>query len=123
MTYQRVEVMTGSERRRQYSEADKVRLVEEAFQPGVVASEVARRHGVNVSLLYRWRRQRLSPGGGMPGFAAVTVTPEPTRPAPPLGVVEVDLAGGTRVRITGPVDPALVSATLAALLSPERSPS
>ncbi|MBP2310726.1 IS66-like element accessory protein TnpA [Azospirillum soli] len=57
MTYQRVEVITGSEKRRAYSVEDKARLVAEAFLPGVVASEVARRHGLNVSLLYRWRRQ------------------------------------------------------------------
>ncbi|MBF5093856.1 transposase [Azospirillum sp. INR13] len=46
MTIQRVEVITGLERRRQFSDEKKLRLVEEAFQPGVKATEVARRLGV-----------------------------------------------------------------------------
>ncbi|MDQ2103344.1 transposase [Azospirillum isscasi] len=45
MTIQRVEVITGLERRRQFSDEEKLRLVEEAFQPGVKATEIARRLG------------------------------------------------------------------------------
>lgn len=43
MSYQRIEVLTGSERRRQYTEAEKERLVDAAFRTGVVVSEAARR--------------------------------------------------------------------------------
>ena len=35
---------------------DRLRLVAEAFRPGAVVIEVARRHQVDESLLYRWRR-------------------------------------------------------------------
>ena len=55
MAYQRIEVLTGTERRRNYTSAEKVRMVEEAFRPGVVVTEAARRLGVHESLLYRWR--------------------------------------------------------------------
>ncbi|WP_244433750.1 transposase [Azospirillum sp. B506] len=51
MTYQRVEAIIGSEKRRTCSVEDRARLVAEAFRPGVVASDAARRHGHNVSLL------------------------------------------------------------------------
>jgi transposase len=51
MTIQRVEVITGLEKRRQFADEEKLRLVEEAFQRGVKATEVARRQGVDVSLL------------------------------------------------------------------------
>jgi transposase len=43
MAYQRVEVLTGTERRRNYTPAEKARMVEEAFRPGVVVTEAARR--------------------------------------------------------------------------------
>jgi transposase-like protein len=41
MTYQRVEILTGSERRRNYTPAEKVRIVEEAFRPGVIVRTTA----------------------------------------------------------------------------------
>ncbi|MBP2298975.1 transposase [Azospirillum picis] len=53
MAYQRVEVLSGTERRRTYMSAEKVRMVEEAFRPGVVVMQAARRPGVHESLLYR----------------------------------------------------------------------
>ncbi|WP_162488448.1 transposase [Azospirillum lipoferum] len=53
MAIQRVEVITGAEQRRQFSEEEKQRLVEEAFQPGVKATAVARQLGVDVSLPLR----------------------------------------------------------------------
>lgn len=57
MAYQRVEVITGIERRRRYSGEEKQRLVEEAFRPGVSVTAFARRQGLCPSLLYRWRRR------------------------------------------------------------------
>jgi transposase-like protein len=49
---ERVEIITGRERRRRYSAAEKVRLVEENTQPGMTVSAVARLHGVSPSLLF-----------------------------------------------------------------------
>lgn len=57
-----VEIITGRERRRRYSAAEKVRLVEETTQPGMTVSAVARLHGVSPSLLFGWRR-RMAEGG------------------------------------------------------------
>ena len=42
---ERVEVITGWERRRRHSAAGKVRLVEKAAQLGMMVSAVARLHG------------------------------------------------------------------------------
>ena len=53
---ERVEIITGRERRRRYSAVEKVRLVEETAQPGMTVSAVARLHGVSPSLLFGWRR-------------------------------------------------------------------
>jgi transposase len=59
---ERVEIITGRERRRRYSAEEKVRLVEETARPGMTVSAVARLHGVSPSLLFGWRR-RMAEGG------------------------------------------------------------
>ncbi|GAA0572272.1 hypothetical protein GCM10009416_08630 [Craurococcus roseus] len=53
---ERVEIITGRERRRRYTAAEKVRLVEAAARPGMTVSAVARLRGVSPSLLFGWRR-------------------------------------------------------------------
>ncbi len=58
----RVEVVTSVQRRRRWSVAEKVRLVEETMRPGMSVSYVARRHGISPSLLFHWRR-RMAEGG------------------------------------------------------------
>lgn len=126
MAIQRVEVITGVERRRQFSDEEKLRLVEEAFQPGAKATAVARRLGVDVSLLYRWRRQFFGPQPRLPAFMPVTVatgeppaetsavpTPEPS--VPPTGTIEIEFATA-RLRITGAVDPVVLDTVIGALM-------
>jgi len=54
--YRRVEIITGTARRRRWSTQDKLRMIEETLLPGESISAVARRHGVAPNLLYRWRR-------------------------------------------------------------------
>jgi transposase len=138
MAYQRVEILTGTERRRNYTPAEKVRIVEEAFRPGVIVKDVARRLGIHESLLYRWRRLMGAgaPTGTLPTFVPVTIMPEPDRaasalpsamspPATPTAgtgaVLEVMLPDGARVRLEGAVDPTLAAAVLGALATSGRA--
>jgi transposase len=58
----RVEVFAGIQRRRRYTAEQKMALVQEAMQPGMTISYVARRHGISPSLIFGWRR-RMSEGG------------------------------------------------------------
>ena len=64
----RVEIISGTHRRRRYSAQEKVRLVEQTLQPGMTVSAVARLQGLisfgaqPPSLLFQWRR-RMSEGG------------------------------------------------------------
>ena len=51
----RMEVITRTERRRTYSEAEKGAVVAEASLPGVTVREVSRRLGIAESLIYNWR--------------------------------------------------------------------
>jgi transposase len=124
MTSGRIEVITTVQRRRRWSTAEKQRIVAASFERGAVASAVAREAGIHVSQLFRWR-QELCHRDEAPAatFAAVTVSAEPvsapTLPAPP-GVIEIEFAGGTRLRITGTVDAAMLSAAVAALVAGER---
>jgi transposase len=60
--YRRVEVITGTARRRYWSASEKLRVVEESLAPSASVSEVARRNGVAPNLLFRWRRL-MSEGG------------------------------------------------------------
>ena len=57
----RIEVITRSQRRR-HSIDDKLRILQEASQPGMTVSYVARRHGISPSLVFHWRR-RMAEGG------------------------------------------------------------
>ena len=58
----RVEVITSVQRRRRWSVAGKVRLIEETLEPGMSVSFVARKHSISPSLLLKWR-QRMAEGG------------------------------------------------------------
>ena len=44
------------QRRRRWTASEKVRMVEETFEPGMTVSLVARRHGVAPNQLFTWRR-------------------------------------------------------------------
>ena len=50
-----MEVITRTERRRTYSEAEKAAVVAEASVPGVTVREVSRRLGIAESLIFNWR--------------------------------------------------------------------
>jgi transposase len=53
----RIELITGCERRRRWSDDDKARIVVESFVPGANVSEVARRNGLSPQQLFAWRRE------------------------------------------------------------------
>lgn len=119
--YRRVEVITGQQRRRQWSDEEKARIVAESFLPGANVSGVARRHGVSGGLLFKWRREAqmqqahaavapfipvmLADGGSGDGDAAGVI---------PSGAIEVELAGAC-IRIHGAVSKAALKTVLAAL--------
>src|SRR6266852_473034 len=50
-------VLSGPERRRRWTAAEKLRIVEESLAAEASVAEVARRHDVHPNLLHAWRRQ------------------------------------------------------------------
>jgi transposase len=55
-TFRRVEVLTGTPRRRRWSAAEKAAIVAESFAPGAATSDIALRYGLHRNQLYMWRR-------------------------------------------------------------------
>jgi len=62
MLMSEIEIITDGGRRRRWSAADKLRIVEETMYEGESISAVARRNGVAPNLLYRWRKLMLEGG-------------------------------------------------------------
>jgi transposase len=135
----RVEIITGPERRRRWSDEEKLQLVAEACRAGNSVSQVARQRGISASQLFGWRRQALAKGlitdhrpesSATPAltFAPVEVAEEPiphgkedARPARrrkaarTSGTIEIELGSGDRVRVEGCADASLVARIITAL--------
>ena len=107
--FRRIEVITGIERRRRWSEQDKARIVAESLEPGVIVADVARRHGIHRNQLYGWRSafgvQPAKSGQARtaPGFVPVTVVSEAPEVSVASGAIEI-VIGSVSVRLTGAVD-------------------
>ncbi|MER9275558.1 transposase [Mesorhizobium sp. M0643] len=129
--YRRIEVITGRRRRRNWTPAEKARVVAESAESGANISAVARHWGVSRGLLSVWRRQ----AGLVQAKAAAETTPAlqfvpitiagedrqvehagaakhevPTS----AGRIELEI-GESRLVLTGSVDPTLAAAIVDAL--------
>jgi transposase len=115
-------VITGARGRRRWSAEAKARIVAESLAPGVVISEVARRHDLRPQQLFAWRHQarlgRLALPAAELSFVPVVRTagdaPRAETSATPAGVIEVAL-GGAVVRVPPEVDGRLLAKVLRAV--------
>ena len=120
-SYRRIEILTGTARRRRWSQEEKARIVAESSAPGAVARTVALRHGVHPNQLYGWRREfRMIGGTAEPGlacgFVPVTVAEEATCRGGGLAVGAVEIAlGGAVLRAVPGVAMDFLSAVLRAM--------
>jgi transposase len=130
-----MEIITGVERRRQWRDEEKLRILAELNEPGVKFSEVARRHDISRGLLWQWRdaqrHGRLA--AETPGFLPLQVVPEVAALAPPGGSgpppyagpadpedgpderIEIVLPDGTAVRVGAAISAATLRRVLAAV--------
>jgi transposase len=118
----RIEVITSVERRRRWSRAEKERWVGALEEPGAVAAEVARKAGVDRSLLYRWRQQ-LAASREVPFFVPVAIAaaaPERVAEPPPLSAITIEFPGGVRLKVDGAPDVATLTSVIDALSHVER---
>ena len=109
--------------RRIWSGEEKRAIVAETQAPGATVSMVARRHNIHSSLLFRWRRDALAGEGAVAASSPPTFVPlalpgpvDPPRPAPAVGTIEVDMAGGHRLRVEGTVDANVLRGVIGALI-------
>lgn len=91
------------ERRRNWSDEEKLAILKETTQPGVIVSAVARRHGIGTGQLYTWRKQLLR--GAMAGFVPVElVQPEPAGKVSDPGRIDIRRGGDFTVSVDRLVD-------------------
>ncbi|MCD1621004.1 transposase [Salipiger manganoxidans] len=122
-----IEIFTSDElgRRRHWSDADKVRIVEESLRGQRQGSATARRYGISRSLLTVWRREyrtgALDGRGAIKGFVPLVVedaTPMGPEAAVVAGTIEtigITLTNGRRMTIPVSLAPAHLAALLAVL--------
>jgi transposase len=115
-TLARVEVITGTWRRRRWPRDVKARIVMESLEDGAIVSAVARRHGIRPQRLFAWRREV-----GASSFAPVVMdgaTPALPSPAPrsDMAPAEIEISlGATAIRVRGAVDVTTLTAVLRAV--------
>jgi transposase len=108
-----ITVFSGAERHRRWSLEQKRSLVEAAFAPGAIVSEVARGADIRANQIYRWRRKLAA--DRPTGFAAVMLSADQrdnsAAAAMPAAVMVIEM-GNVRLQIMADAPPALVSAAL-----------
>ncbi len=52
----KIEVLSGPERRRRWTTAEKVSIVQETYEADATVTIVARRHGIQPNQLFTWRK-------------------------------------------------------------------
>jgi transposase len=113
-----------AETRRKWSAAERKQIVAETEASSV--SSVARKHGVATSLVFRWRREA-GIASKRSGRKTAAVFVPVALPAPlaattsalaqgiDRGVIEIELAGGRRLRVSGPVETEVLRHVIAVL--------
>ena len=80
----RIEVVSDAKTgRRHWPDDEKLKIVQESLQDGVVQAQLARRHGISPSQLYDWRyRYKAGLLVGAPGFSQVVVVADDAEGTP-----------------------------------------
>src|ERR1700736_4995448 len=117
----RIELITGTGRRRRWSSEDKASIVVDSLKPGVSVSEVARRNGLSPQQLFGWRREaRVLFHEGVSAAAAdrSAANPAPPTPSQPpsigSGTIEIAIDDAV-VRVSGQVETSVLVAVLHAI--------
>jgi transposase len=110
--FRRVEVLTGTRRRRRWTDEEKAAIVAKSQAPGAQASEIALRYGLHRNQLYGWRRDfglvdaMAEAGGQGPGFVPLMADD-----GSGAAVIEIEV-GGAIVRVRSGVELGLLGKVL-----------
>ncbi len=116
-TVRRLEVITGTGRRRRYSEDDKARVVEETLAPGAVVSHVARRYGLTPQQVFTWRREarERAEASKAVSFAPVVMAAPPVADTKTEATIIEIVIGAATVRVPPGADAAMLRLVLRAV--------
>ncbi|KXF76498.1 transposase [Paramesorhizobium deserti] len=127
----RIEILTGVERRRVWTDEDKLRILEEVETSGFGVAEIARRHDILPQQIYTWRKKlgrdiRSPVGSGVtllpvaligadaesePDRAAAAERVAAKRPAKPSRI-EIGCKGGRVLKIDASIAPETLKALI-----------
>jgi transposase len=112
-----MQIITGHERRRSWSEGQKRAIVAAAFAPGAIVADVARRAEICAGQIYRWRQEICRADRG---FAEVVITAvgdggHDRTALGPAPAIEIEFADRARVRIPALTPPELAAAVVRVL--------
>jgi transposase len=110
------------QKKRFWSDEEKVSICAQTCAPGVSVAQVARRYAMNTNLIHKWLRDpKFAPDRRVvedevtktPCFLPVEIVDRPhtkdtaptTDTTPAQSAIEIDIAGGHRLRIIGGYDP------------------
>ncbi len=127
----RLEVFTGTGRRREWLPDEKARIVAESYETGEIVSAVARRYALSPQQLFAWRRAARQPLAEVPAseplfvpavIAAPMPAPAAKRPqrsrkqkaARDAGVIELEI-DGVAIRVGRGADAKTVAVVIRAL--------
>lgn len=110
------------QKKRFWSDEEKVSICAQTCAPGVSIAQVARRYAMNTNLIHKWLRDpKFAPDperiegevAETPCFLPVEIVDRPpakdtaaaTDTKPAQSAIEIDIAGGHQLRIVGSYDP------------------
>ena len=112
------------QKKRFWSDEEKVSICLQTCAPGVSVAQVARRYAMNTNLIHKWLRDpKFAPdlkaveeqAAPEPCFLPVEIVDGPQTkdtvprlmpmPHPAIAAIEIDIAGGHQLRIVGSYDP------------------
>jgi transposase len=104
-SFRRVEVLTGTPRRRRWSDAEKAAIVTESLALGARTREIALRYGLHRNQLYDWRRQFRSAAVAEAGLVASDFVPVVVEHQDGSGAAAIEIAiGGATLRVGAGVE-------------------
>jgi len=113
----RLQIITGPERRRSWSEEQKRAIVSAAFAPGTIVADIARRADVCAGQIYRWRQELRCTERGFSEVVIAAVDDRSSDRAAlgPAPAIEIEFADRARLRIAALTPPELAAAVVRAL--------
>lgn len=109
--------MAKRRKRRKWSDDEKRMICAQTVVPGVSVAQVARRYDLNANQIFNWLKDAKFAPNDHPDedeatFLPVEVVARPTSPEPGpelTGLIELELANGHRLRISGSYDPEAIA--------------